>query len=102
VIQKDDCNISYGGNSKDGMFYLPSIESFGDSFGRMYNIKNLSKDKNLVIRTLGNQFLQFGGEYPNKISDFTIYPGQHLYVIASKENNWIVYDCDTYAQKKQK
>lgn len=94
TIQKDDCNISYLGKISDGLFFLPSIEGSGDSFGRMYNIKNLSKDKNLVIKTFENQFLQFGGEYPDRVTEFTIYPGRHLYVIANKDNNWVVYDVD--------
>ena len=102
MIQKDDYNISYRGNSRDGLFLLSSIEGFGDSFGRMYNIKNLSKDKNLEIRTLGNQFLQFGGEYPDRVTEFTIYPGQHMHVVANKENNWVVYDYNTYVKKKVK
>ncbi|MGQ8870059.1 hypothetical protein [Myroides sp. TSA_177.3] len=102
AIQQDDCNISYRGNSREGVFYLPSIEGSGDSFGRMYNIKNLSKDKNLEIRTLGKQFLQFGGEYPNRVTDFIIYPGQHMHVVANKENNWVVYDYDNHARKKVK
>ncbi|WP_353103468.1 hypothetical protein [Myroides odoratus] len=92
AIQKDDYNISYRGNSGEGVFYLPSIEGSGDSFGRMYNIKNLSTKQNLVVRTLGTQFLQFGGENPDRVTEFTIYPGQHLYVVANKDNNWIVYD----------
>lgn len=92
AIQKDDYNISYRGNIKDGLFFLPSIEGSGDSFGRMYNIKNLSTKQNLVVRTLGTQFLQFGGENPDRVTEFTIYPGQHLYVVANKDNNWIVYD----------
>ena len=100
AIQQDDCNISYRGNSSDGLFFLPSIAAVGDSFGRMYNIKNLSKDKNLVIKTFENQFLQFGGEYPDRVTEFTIYPGQHLYVIANKDNNWVVYDVDNSSVAK--
>lgn len=99
AIQKDDYNISYLGKIRDGLFFLPSIEGFGDSFGRMYNIKNLSSEQNLVVRTSGTQTLQFGGKYPKNTIEFTIYPGQHLYVIANKENNWTVYDYASYAQK---
>ncbi|WP_410880454.1 hypothetical protein [Myroides sp. DW712] len=103
-IQKDDSNISYNGNLGylDGVLYLPSNQNGEDAFGRIYNIKNLTTDQSLQIKTRGNQTFKFGGKELLNLSSYTLYPGQHLSVVANKDNDWVVYDYDTYVRKKVK
>ncbi|WP_158962687.1 hypothetical protein [Myroides fluvii] len=102
-IQQDDYNVSYHSNVNDGVFNLPDIRKDGGAFGRIYNIKNASSTKLLTLKTLSNQSLRFGGDYPNNVNEFTIQPGQYLYLTATKELYWDVYHyTDTYGKKTTK
>ena len=99
-LQEDDCNVSFNSSSdKDGTFYLPKYENGENAFGRMYNIVNLTENLVLKVKAQGGKSLRLGGLKSYDTSSFSLYPGQHLSIVADKNNDWVVFNYPTYARK---
>ncbi|WP_060875178.1 hypothetical protein [Myroides odoratus] len=103
-LKQDDCNVGFTSRSnQDGVFYLPLYRyQMDDAFGRMYNIKNLTENLVLQVRTQGGKALKFGGLKVSDTSSYFLYPGQHLSVVADQNNDWVVYDYPSYVRKYTK
>jgi|GEM_PF-4691832 len=102
-LQKDDCNVSFSSRSnQDGIFYLPNSQNGESAFGRMYNIKNLTENLVLKVKTQGGKSLKIGGLETYDTTSYFLYPGQHLTVVADKNNDWIMSDYPSYARKYMK
>lgn len=103
-LKQDDYNVGFNSSSnQDGVFYLPQYQSQRDNaFGRMYNIKNLTKETVLRVQTQAGKSLKFGGLKVSDTSSYFLYPGQNLSVVADQNNDWVVYDYPSYVRKYTK
>lgn len=96
-LKEDDYNVGFANRSnQDGVFYMPSAEN---AFGRMYNIKNLTKNQELEIKVQGGRSFKFGGLEFSNSSSYTLYPGQSMSVVADKRHDWVVYAYNSSGSK---
>lgn len=100
-LKQDDYNVGFNNSSnQDGVFYLPEYRYQKDNaFGRMYNIKNLTKEAVLRVQVQAGKSLKIGGLKVSNTSSYFLYPGQHLSVVADQNNDWVVYDYPAYVRK---
>lgn len=101
-IQGDDYNIAYtGSNETTGVFKLPEVKKGNYSFaGRMYYIKNLTKDKNLIVMAYPGQLIRFGGSTTDS-NYVTLAPGRYIAIVANNYLGNISWDINMLGMSEE-
>lgn len=96
-ISESDYNIAYTGNRK-GNFTLPEVKRGKASIaGRMYYIKNMTKDHELVIKGVKNQEFRFGGTIGEN-NEINLFGGQYIVLIANNTGGKFAWDINMLGQ----